>query len=69
MSAVITTSDEVVSVSRQREMLEVIPGATSHEVEGSHTACVGKPQAFREALLLAITDVLTKSNWTEAGTD
>ena len=50
-------------------MLEVIPGATSHEVEGSHTACVGKPREFREALLSAITDVLTKSNWTEAGAD
>ena len=69
VSAVITTSDEVVSVSRQRDMLEVIPGATSHEVEGSHTACVGKPQEFRKALLSAITDVLTKSNWTETGAD
>ncbi len=69
VSAVITTNDEVVSVSRQREMLEVIPGATSHEVKGSHTVCVGQPQVFRKALLSAITDVLSKSNWTETGTD
>lgn len=65
VSAVVTTNDEVVPVSRQREMLEVIPGATGHEVDGSHTVCAGQPEVFREALLLAIGDVIAKSNWTE----
>ena len=65
VSAVVTTQDEVVSVMRQREMLDVIPGATSHEIPGSHTVCVGQPDAFRAALLSAISDVLYQSGWTE----
>ena len=67
VAAVVTKNDEVISVGRQRAMLEVIPGATWHDIAGSHTVCVGQPEIFREALLAAISDVLTKSGWTEAG--
>ncbi len=67
VSAVVTKDDEVVSIARQRAMLEVIPGATWHDIAGTHTVCVGQPELFREALLAAISDVLTKSGWTEAG--
>lgn len=69
VSAVVTTEDEVVSVSRQREMLEVIPGATSYEIVGSHTVCVGQPEAFRKSLLSAISDVVGRSHWTPAAID
>lgn len=69
VSAVVTTEDEVVSVSRQREMLEVIPGATSFEIVGSHTVCVGQPEAFRKSLLSAISDVVGRSHWTPAAID
>ncbi len=64
VSAVVTTEDEVVSTERQRAMLKVIPGATWHDVAGSHTVCATQPEVFREALLAAITDVLAKSSWT-----
>jgi pimeloyl-ACP methyl ester carboxylesterase len=67
VAAVVTKNDEVVSIARQRAMLEVIPGATWHDIAGGHTVCVGQPEIFREALLAAISDVLTKSGWTEAG--
>ncbi|MDE0872803.1 MAG: alpha/beta hydrolase [Acidimicrobiales bacterium] len=67
VAAVVTKNDEVISVARQRAMLEVIPGATWHDIVGGHTVCVGQPEIFREALLAAISDVLTKSGWTEAG--
>ena len=69
VSAVVTTEDEVVSVSRQREMLEVIPGASSHEIVGSHTVCVAQPETFRESLLSAISDVVEKSHWTQTTID
>ena len=69
VSAVVTTEDEVVSVSRQHEMLEVIPGATSYEIVGSHTVCVGQPEAFRKSLLSAISDVVGRSHWTSAAID
>jgi 3-oxoadipate enol-lactonase len=67
VAAVVTKNDEVVSIARQRAMLEVIPGATWHDIAGSHTVCAGQPEIFREALLAAISDVLTKSGWTETG--
>ena len=69
VSAVVTTEDEVVSLARQRAMLEVIPGATWHDVAGSHTVCVSHPETFRKALLAAISDVLTNSSWTEVDVD
>ena len=69
VSAVVTTEDEVVSLARQRAMLEVIPGATWHDVAGSHTVCVSHPETFRKAFLAAISDVLTNSSWTEVDVD
>jgi hypothetical protein len=69
VSADVTTEDEELSVSRQREMLEVIPGATSYEIVGSHTVCVGQPEAFRKSLLSAISDVVGRSHWTPAAID
>ena len=67
VAAVVTKNDEVISIARQRAMLEVIPGAAWHDIVGGHTVCVGQPEIFRKALLAAISDVLTKSGWTEAG--
>ena len=61
VSLVVTTRDDVVNIDRQLALAKAIPGSTVHSVDGTHTACVGRANQFRQALLAAIKDVDEKS--------
>jgi len=52
-SVVVTTEDQVVAVSRQRNLAAAIPGARVEEVAGGHAVVVEAPQIFVPVLLRA----------------
>ncbi len=56
-SVVVTTSDEVVTVARQRNLAAAIPGAQVEEVAGGHAVVVKAPDRFVPALVRAVVAV------------
>jgi pimeloyl-ACP methyl ester carboxylesterase len=56
-AVVVTARDRVVPVSRQLRLARAIPGATIHEVDADHAACLTRPQLFNQALLQACWSV------------
>ncbi len=58
VSVVVTTADQVVAPRRQYALAGAIEGATVHEVDGPHDACVSRPRRFLPALLAACDDAL-----------
>ena len=52
-AVVVTTRDQIVPPGRQRELAGAIPGATVHEVDAGHGACITAPHSFAPALLQA----------------
>jgi 3-oxoadipate enol-lactonase len=56
-SVVVTTRDRIVPPSRQLKLARAIPGASVHEVDADHGACVNAPQLFARALLEACRSV------------
>lgn len=57
-SVVVTTADRQVLPQRQHALAGAIRGATTHEVDGPHDACVSRPRRFLPALLAGCDDVL-----------
>jgi pimeloyl-ACP methyl ester carboxylesterase len=56
-AVVVTTRDRVVPPGRQRKLAEARPGASIHETDGDHAACITAPHAFAQALLQACRSV------------
>jgi 3-oxoadipate enol-lactonase len=56
-AVVVTTRDHLLPVSRQRKMAAAIPGASVHEVDADHAACITAPQVFAQVLLRACWSV------------
>ncbi len=56
-AVVITARDHVVPPGRQLELARAVPGASVHEVDADHGACVNAPQLFARALLEACWSV------------
>jgi 3-oxoadipate enol-lactonase len=56
-AVVITARDRIVPVSRQLRLALAIPGASVHEVDADHAACLTRPQLFNQALLQACWSV------------
>lgn len=56
-AVVVTTRDHVIPPDRQRGLARAIRGATTHEVEGGHAACVLESERFVPALLEAVATV------------
>ena len=56
-AVVITARDRVVPPGRQLKLARAIPGASVHEVDADHGACITAPQLFARALLEACWSV------------
>jgi 3-oxoadipate enol-lactonase len=56
-AVVVTTRDRVVPRYRQLELARAVPGASIHEVDADHGACINAPQMFARTLLEACWSV------------
>jgi pimeloyl-ACP methyl ester carboxylesterase len=56
-AVVVTTRDRIVPAHRQLKLAQAIPGASVHEVDADHGACINAPQLFAGALLEACCSV------------
>lgn len=56
-AVVVTTRDRVIPAARQRALARAIPGATVHEVDSGHAACVLESEKFVPALVEAVATV------------
>ncbi|WP_232680210.1 alpha/beta fold hydrolase [Nocardioides sp. R-C-SC26] len=59
-AVVVTTRDRVIPPSRQVGLARAIRGATMHEVDAGHAACVLQSESFVPALLEAATTVAAR---------
>jgi pimeloyl-ACP methyl ester carboxylesterase len=59
-AVLVTTRDRVVPVSRQLRLASAIPGASVHEVDADHAACVTRPEIFNQALLQACWSITAR---------
>jgi 3-oxoadipate enol-lactonase len=56
-AVVVTTSDRVIPAARQVGLARSIRGATMHEVDSGHAACVLESEKFVPAFLEAVATV------------
>jgi pimeloyl-ACP methyl ester carboxylesterase len=56
-AVVVTARDRIVPVSRQLKLAQAIPGASVHEMDADHAACITSPQVCAQALLAACWSV------------
>ena len=56
-AVVVTTRDHIVPPARQLELARAVPGASVHEVDAGHGACINAPQLLAPALLQACWSV------------
>ena len=56
-AVVVTARDRIVPVSRQLRLARAIPGASVHEVDADHAACLTRPRLFNQVLLQACWSV------------
>jgi pimeloyl-ACP methyl ester carboxylesterase len=56
-AVVVTTRDHILPASRQRKLAAAIPGASIHEMDADHAACITEPQVFAQILLQACWSV------------
>lgn len=56
-AVVVTLQDEVVPAERQRRVAELIDGATLHEVDADHNACMTARERFAPAVVTAAVEV------------
>jgi pimeloyl-ACP methyl ester carboxylesterase len=56
-AVVVTTRDRIVPASRQLELARAIPGASLHQVDAGHGACLTAPRVYVPALLSACLSV------------
>ncbi len=66
-AVVVTTRDRQVAPARQHALAAAIGGATTHEVDGPHDACVSRARLFVPALVAACDDVLAPASSTAPG--
>ncbi len=57
-AVVITTRDHLVPPSRQLRLARAIPGATVHQLDADHGACITAPHVFARTLLEACQSVV-----------
>jgi len=57
IAVVITARDRVVPASRQLELARAVRGASVHEVDAGHGACINAPHLLAPALLEACWSV------------
>ncbi|WP_148613012.1 alpha/beta fold hydrolase [Nocardioides rubriscoriae] len=60
-AVVVTTSDRVIPAARQVGLARAIRGATMHEVDSGHAACVLESEKFVPAFLEAVATVNARS--------
>ncbi len=60
-AVVVNSYDQVVSPRRQLDLAHAIPGATVHEVEAGHAACVTHSELFVPHLVHACTSVARRA--------
>jgi pimeloyl-ACP methyl ester carboxylesterase len=56
-AVVVTARDQIVPAQRQRALALAIPGASVHEVDADHGACINAPHLFAATLLEACWSV------------
>jgi 3-oxoadipate enol-lactonase len=56
-AVIVTARDRIVPANRQLKLARAIPGASVHEVDADHAACITAPQVFTQALLQACRSV------------
>jgi 3-oxoadipate enol-lactonase len=56
-AVVVTARDRIVPPGRQLKLAQAVPGASVHEVDADHGACVNAPQLFARVLLEACWSV------------
>jgi len=56
-AVVVTARDQIVPPGRQLEQARAVPGASVHEVDAGHGACVTAPQPLARVLLQACWSV------------
>jgi hypothetical protein len=56
-AVVVTTRDHIVPPARQLELARAVPGASVHEADADHGACITAPQLPAPALLQACWSV------------
>jgi pimeloyl-ACP methyl ester carboxylesterase len=56
-AVVVTMRDHILPVRRQRKLAAAIPGASIHEMDADHAACITEPQVFAQTLLQACWSV------------
>lgn len=59
-AVVLTCRDRAIRPARQRRLAELLPHATTYEVDAGHAACVLEADAFRPALLAACASVSSR---------
>lgn len=59
-AVVVTTRDHVISAARQVALARAIPGATLHEVEAGHAACVLQAERFVPVMTQAASTVAAR---------
>lgn len=60
-AVVATRHDKVIPLRRQLDLARRIPGATIHDIEAGHAACVLESEIFVPALLEAVGTVMARS--------
>jgi pimeloyl-ACP methyl ester carboxylesterase len=56
-AVVVTNDDKVISPNRQLDVARRIPGATVHDIDAGHAACVMESETFVPALMEAVATV------------
>jgi 3-oxoadipate enol-lactonase len=56
-AVIVTARDRIVPRDRQLKLARAVPGASVHEVDADHAACINAPQLFARALLEACWSV------------
>ena len=56
-AVIVCTDDDIVPTTGQRELVDVLPAPTVHEVAADHAACVTRPDLFVPALLDALDSI------------
>ena len=56
-AVVVTNEDKVISPNRQLDVARRIPGATVHDIDAGHAACVMESETFVPALMEAVATV------------
>jgi 3-oxoadipate enol-lactonase len=59
-AVVVTNDDKVISPNRQLDVARRIPGATVHDIDAGHAACIMESETFVPALVEAVATVYAR---------